>query len=110
PYNDGVNTLALTTLTFNADTGQILDADIELNTRTGQITTSTPVGPGDYDLQSILTHETGHFLGLAHSGHPEAVMFSQYKPQSTSMRMLVQDDIDGICSVYGTSMRPTSMG
>lgn len=109
PYNDGVNTIALTTLTFNADTGQILDADIELNSASGMITTSTPTA-ATFDLQSVLTHETGHFLGLAHSGHSDATMYSMYKPASTSMRVLATDDISGICAVYGTSARPTATG
>lgn len=109
PYNDGVNTIALTTLTFNSDTGQILDADIELNSASGMITTVTPSAT-TFDLQSVLTHETGHFLGLAHSGHSEATMYSMYRPASTSMRVLATDDISGICAVYGTKERPTAMG
>lgn len=110
PYNDGVNTLALTTLTFNADTGQILDADIELNTKSNQITTDVPVPNNSFDLQSILTHEAGHYFGLAHSGHTDATMYSMYKPQSISMRTLTADDTAGFCAVYGTSNRPTSTG
>lgn len=110
PYNDGVNTLALTTLTFNADTGQILDADIELNTQSNMISTEVPVPQNSFDLLSILTHEVGHFFGLAHSGHTEATMYSMYKPQSVSMRTLSADDVSGICAVYGTSQRPTAMG
>lgn len=109
PYNDGVNTIALTTLTFNSDTGQILDADIELNSASGMITTGTPTAT-TFDLQSVLTHESGHFFGLAHSGHSEATMYSMYKPASTSMRTLAADDIAGICDVYGTSSRPTATG
>ena len=109
PYNDGFNTIALTTLTFNADTGQLLDADIELNTSGGLITTATPTG-STFDLQSVLTHESGHFFGLAHSGHTEATMYSMYKPASTSMRTLSADDIAGICSIYGTADRPTATG
>lgn len=109
PYNDGINTIALTTLTFNADTGQILDADIELNSASGMITTSAPTAT-TFDLQSVLTHETGHFFGLAHSGHTEATMYSMYKPASTSMRVLATDDVSGICAIYGTNERPTAMG
>ncbi len=109
PYNDGFNTIALTTLTFNADTGQILDADIELNTSSGLLTTSAPTAT-TFDLQSVLTHESGHFFGLAHSGHAEATMYSMYKPASTSMRVLSADDTTGICSIYGTSQRPTATG
>lgn len=111
PYADQKNTLALTTLTFNADTGQILDADMEINSAANTITTATPVPAGSYDLLSILTHEGGHFLGLAHSGHPEAALFSTYKAQSISMRTLAPDDVTGICAAYPPSgLRPTAKG
>lgn len=111
PYADQKNTLALTTLTYNADTGQILDADMEINSASNAITTATPVPAGSYDLLSILTHEGGHFLGLAHSGHPEAAMFATYKAQSISMRTLAADDTAGLCAAYPPSgVRPTSKG
>src|SRR5262249_19305942 len=65
PYEGTVNTLALTTVTYDLDTGEIYDADMELNSHDATFTT------GDtgviYDLRSIAQHETGHFLGLAHS-------------------------------------------
>jgi hypothetical protein len=111
PYNDSANTLALTTLTFNTETAQILDADMEINTASNDVTTVTPVPPNSYDLLSILTHEAGHFFGLAHTGHPEATMFATYKPQSVSMRLLAADDVSGICAMYPTSgVRPTTKG
>lgn len=111
PYNDAQNTLALTTLTFNTETAQILDADMEINTASNAVTTTTPVPKDSYDLLSILTHEAGHFIGLAHTGHPEAAMFATYKPQSISMRTLAADDVSGVCTVYPTSgTRPTAKG
>src|SRR5579884_576047 len=43
----------------------IQEADIAVST-SAQLSTSAE--PGKYDLQSVLTHEVGHFIGLDHSG------------------------------------------
>lgn len=94
------NTLALTTVTFDKDTGEIFDADMEVNTFDHFVELADPISASGYDFASIVTHETGHFLGMAHSGDPYAVMYSQYRPGTTSLRYLTQDDIAGICTVY----------
>ena len=98
PYTGQGNTLALTTVTFHLDTGEIYDADMEVN---GAGTTLT-IGDADvqYDLQSILTHEAGHFLGLAHSPVPDSTMTITYLPGDTSLRDLAPDDVAAICAVY----------
>lgn len=100
PHNDVNNTLALTTVTFNPDTGEIYDADMEVNTFQQKVALTDPVPADGYDFDSIVTHETGHFLGLAHSGDSHATMFAHYQPGSTAMRNLTSDDIGGICSIY----------
>jgi hypothetical protein len=99
PHNDPNNTLGLTTITFDAKTGEIYDADIEINA-TVPLSIADPVAPDGYDLESILTHEAGHFLGLAHSGDAAATMYAHYTRGSTTMRVLTPDDADGICAVY----------
>jgi Matrixin len=112
PYSDSSNTLALTTVTFDPDTGELYDADMEINsTPSIPLTVSGPVPPGGYDFASVVTHETGHFLGMAHSPDSRATMFARYIQGSTSMRDLSEDDVDGICAAYppdGT--RTTSIG
>jgi hypothetical protein len=100
PHNDANNTLALTTVTFNPDTGEIFDADMEINTATIKVTLHDPVPADGYDFASIVTHETGHFLGMAHSGDGHATMFAHYQQGSTVMRNLTSDDVDGICAIY----------
>lgn len=100
PHNDANNTLALTTVVFNPETGEIYDADMEINTAQVKVTLHDPVPPDGYDFQSIVTHETGHFLGMAHSGDPHATMFAHYNQGSTVMRNLTKDDVAGICSIY----------
>jgi hypothetical protein len=100
PHNDSSNTLALTTVTFNPETGEIYDADMEVNTHDQRVTVIDPVPADGYDFASIVTHETGHFLGLAHSGDNRATMFANYTPGATAMRNLTSDDVSGICSIY----------
>lgn len=98
PYKGSQNTLGYTTVTFVPATGEILGADIEINTAQNIITA------GDsnvrYDLQSILTHELGHALGLSHSPEPDATMRTSYDEGSTDMRTLANDDRDALCFVY----------
>jgi hypothetical protein len=89
----------LTTITFDPSTGEIYDADMEINS-TQPLTVSGPLAPTGYDFLSIITHETGHFLGMAHSGDALATMFAHYEPGTTTMRTLTPDDTSGICSVY----------
>ena len=63
----------------STEVGQILDADIYFNPSDSNITFSTPsalsANPKSYDLESVLTHELGHFLGFSHSAVWGAMMF-----------------------------------
>lgn len=106
PYEDTQNTIALTTITFNVKTGEILDADIEVNSKDVELTT------GDVnirtDLQSVLTHETGHFFGLAHTRVANATMNARYGSSDSSFRSLSADDRAGICSIYPPGAVDTS--
>ena len=60
--------------------GQILDSDT-LFRNDGQARYATPAalatapGQGAYDLESLLTHELGHWFGLDHSAVIRAIMF-----------------------------------
>jgi hypothetical protein len=60
--------------------GQTLDADT-LFRNDGQAAfatpgaLATPQGAGAYDLESLLTHELGHWFGLSHSAVWRAIMF-----------------------------------
>src|SRR5712691_451229 len=59
--------------------GQILDADIYFNPSDSNTAYATPqalaTNPRAYDLESLLTHELGHFLGFSHSAVWSAIMF-----------------------------------
>jgi hypothetical protein len=97
-------TIALTTVTFDPQTGEIFDADIELNSADFSIVIADPSTPSDgttFDLQSVLTHETGHFFGLAHSPLEDAVMYKTGDSNAgTAKRSLAREDALGICAVY----------
>jgi MYXO-CTERM domain-containing protein len=98
PYEDPGATLALTTVTFNTETGEIFDADIEVNSfKTPLSTSDTAVV---FDLESIITHEAGHFLGLSHSHIEGATMFTPYIRGDVSFRDLSADDEQGMCAAY----------
>jgi len=98
PYNDPTNTLALTTVTYGVETGHIFVADTEINTTPGHtISITTPAVGGAYSLEAIMTHEAGHFIGLAHSPVSTAVMYAYYQKDAIT---LTQDDTDAICAAY----------
>jgi hypothetical protein len=96
--NLGDHTLALTTVTFNIDTGEIFDADVEINSKDNDLTISETAVRAD--LPSIVTHEAGHFLGLSHSAVETATMFKTYTPGTITLRTLDPDDVDGICAAF----------
>ena len=129
-------TIAVTTVTHEPRSGRIRDADIELADWNGQpgalasnqppdgwyftCTDDTSTRCGSYgqpdcayiDLQSNVTHEVGHFVGLAHpceigtpdcgAGSPyrSVVMFPTASLASTSKRVLTSDDRAGVCDIH----------
>lgn len=95
PYsNAAVDTLALTTVFFDGDTGEIYDANVEINSNLDSFSVGTPTGD-QVDLNAVITHELGHFLGLSHSSIQQATMYSMYSPDMTT---LDTDDEQGICA------------
>ncbi len=100
PYVGADNAIGLTTTRFDTKTGDLWDADIELNGTGRALTIGDPIR-GD-DLLSVLTHEAGHFLGMSHSPDPTATMKAVYDPgqDGASFRSLASDDVAGICAIY----------
>ena len=93
-------TLAKTSVTYNDETGEIYDADIEVNAANNTVTITDDPKKIEYDLQAILTHEVGHFIGIAHSPESSAVMFASYSPGSIAQRKLTPDDVEAVCAIY----------
>ena len=89
---------AITLVTFDPDTGRIYDADIEMNGT--HFTFSVGSEAGAFDIQDVLTHELGHFLGLGHSAVDDATMATASDMGDTFRRDLAPDDIDGLCTIY----------
>jgi len=98
------DTIALTTVTYDVVKGDIFDADMEINSFQNQFTIEDTMV--DVDLRSVMTHEAGHFLGLAHSTIADATMFPNYMNGSTDLRSLKDDDQQAICNAYPPDRAP----
>ena len=105
--------------------GQILDADT-LFCNTGEVTFATPAAlatsqaAGAFDLESLLTHELGHWMGLDHSALIRAMMFPFAPPPGqflgsrptaqTPDGPLSDDDRTGIRALYPDANDTVNIG
>ena len=97
-------------VTFDPNSGAIVEADVALNPNTPFSTDGTP---DTFDLESAFVHEIGHMLGLEHSGIVGATMQPRLTRNGTytaadqtalvsgTVRTLSQDDVAGIRALYG---------
>jgi hypothetical protein len=95
--------IAITKIAHNPKTGEIVDADIEINDGGFKFSYSGTPNPSEVDFLSMLTHEVGHFYGLDHSANDNATMYSTYASspeRAVAARTLTEDDIGGICALY----------
>jgi uncharacterized protein (TIGR03382 family) len=90
-------TLGLTTNTFFP--GELIDSDMEMNAATVTWGGGTTISAGDYDYESVVTHEAGHFIGFDHTANSVAVMFATIGTGEIK-RNLAGPDIADVCTVY----------
>jgi hypothetical protein len=89
--------LGLTTITYDPGTGQILDADTQYNdNQVWKVGGSADA----VDVESIATHEAGHFLGLAHTPSVSAVMYATYTIGDIKRDLDPGTDVQDVCTVY----------
>jgi hypothetical protein len=92
------NALAVTIVSYSTTTGAILGADVELNVAAADLTFGEQhIG---FDLESVVQHEAGHFLGLSHSDVKQATMWRSIGAGMTDKRALHADDVQAICEAY----------
>ena len=101
--------LAITTIVYDKASGQILDADIDMNGVNFFWTVTNEAGEVVTDVENTMTHELGHLLGMAHSPETEATMYGSSDPGETAKRSLAVDDVNAICTVYPYGL-PTPRG
>lgn len=100
-YAPAGNALAITILSYDEQTGRILDADIVLN---GKFKLGR-IGSGDdkdeYDVNRVVAHELGHALGLSDEpAREDALMFPYVAPSSALRSAPARDDLAGLATLY----------
>jgi hypothetical protein len=126
--------LAITSVFNSKSSGQILDADIEVNaTFAWADLEEMPAEGNKQDLQNALTHEMGHLIGLDHTCFPETAdgdppldqngkpipfcdsappevqattMFASAIPGDVAKRTLAPDDVQAVCDIYPLAEDP----
>jgi predicted Zn-dependent protease len=109
PYGVAVTEVTDPTLadvTLNMDTtsavGGYADGVLGCTTDSGQITVingwnfyagtvETQIGSGQYDFQTVVTHELGHALGLGHSADSASVMYASLNTGVVNRSLSVAD-------------------
>ncbi len=87
--------LATTSVTYSGST--ITRCRVQFNTN-ASVSWSTTGEADKYDVQSIATHEFGHWLCLGHSTVTFASMYAYFS--LGEVRAVSADDVSGICAIY----------
>ena len=97
PY--GSSDVGVTTPTGGSASGLVVDTDVEIDSQVFGFE-SDASGMMKTSLLYTLAHEFGHFLGLAHSRVPGALMTPVYQSLPVSQNPLSADDTAAICEAF----------
>lgn len=106
PEDLGPDVGAITTLVFDLE-GVILDGDIDFNGAGFRWTASDD--SSGIDVESNVTHEVGHLIGLDHTPDREATMYYAMVEGDLSRRDLSDNEVAGVCFIYPAG-EPTPEG
>lgn len=107
--------IALTTTTFDSNTGRVYDGDIELNAGRFYFTTTTgdtcsAASPSQAcvstDVQNTMTHEIGHLIGLDHTQALGSTMNPSADLGDTNKRRVDSGTLDYLCNAYPVGKAP----
>lgn len=118
-FDNAETTVAHTFFAYDTISGRIIDADVVLNGEHFRFAADTP---GAFDTESVILHELGHVLGLAHTcGNPrgefpscfslppseaDAILGAVMAPTLAALnqrRALTADDLAGLEVAYAVS-------
>lgn len=96
-WSDGSGTLGVTIRATIVGQNNITDADMRLNNN--NVTWSNNGAFNTIDLESVVHHEAGHFIGIDHTQNIASVMYPSVGPGEIK-RTNAQIDIQEVCQVY----------
>ncbi len=95
-WTSSSSTLALTHTSYLVPSNMLVNGDLEIN---GNASWATDGRSGAFDMQSVVTHEAGHFLGLGHRTEEASIMYASIARGSIKRTLGAIDSTD-VCKIY----------